>query len=72
MAKILGIIQLIVSILLIAMILLQSRGSGLGGTFGGGGEIFQTKRGIEKFLFYATIVFACIFIILSVVMLLLA
>lgn len=69
MVKVLGIVQLIISILLILVILLQSRGSGLGGVFGGGGEIFQTKRGIEKFLFYATIIFACLFIILSVIML---
>jgi len=47
--------------LLVASILLQSRGSGLGATFGGEGNVYRTKRGIEKRLFQATIVLVILF-----------
>jgi len=57
--------QIIISILLIVSILLQSRGTGLGGVFGGSGGVYLTKRGLEKKLFIATIVLAAIFILLS-------
>ncbi len=50
-----------VSILLVASILLQQRGSGLGAAFGGEGNVFRTKRGLEKGLFYATIALSCLF-----------
>lgn len=59
------IIQIIVAVLLIASILMQSRGAGLGGIFGGSGGVYLTKRGLEKKLFIATIVLAAIFILLS-------
>jgi protein translocase SecG subunit len=57
--------QISVSILLVATILLQSQGSGLGGTWGGGGESYHTKRGVEKTLFATTIVLAIAFFVLS-------
>lgn len=48
--------------LLTAVILLQSKGTGLGGVFGGGeGNIYRTKRGAEKVLFIGTIVLAVLF-----------
>ncbi len=59
--------QAIVALLLIVSILLQNRGSGLGGTFGGDFGGYYTKRGMEKFLLYATIFFAVIFFVLSIV-----
>ncbi len=37
---------------------MQNRGSGVSGVFGGEGNVYRTKRGAEKFLFYATIVLA--------------
>ncbi|MCK5080939.1 MAG: preprotein translocase subunit SecG [Candidatus Moranbacteria bacterium] len=58
--------QLIISILLIGAVLLQNRGSGLSNTFGGGGGGFHTKRGVEKFLFTATIVLGTLFILNSI------
>ncbi len=58
----LSIVQIVVSILLTATILLQQRGSSLGATFGGEGTVFRTKRGIEKSLFLATIILAILFI----------
>ena len=56
-----SVIQIILSILLVTCILLQQRGTGLGSAFGGGGEVFRTKRGIEKGLFYATIGISVLF-----------
>jgi len=57
----LNIAQIVVSVLLVAAILLQSRGTGLGATFGGEGNVYRTKRGVEKILFRSTIVFAVLF-----------
>jgi preprotein translocase subunit SecG len=61
MADYLKILQIIFAIILIAFILLQQRGSGLGMAFGGEGNVFRSRRGIEKILFYATIVVAILF-----------
>ncbi|MBI2669938.1 MAG: preprotein translocase subunit SecG [Candidatus Yanofskybacteria bacterium] len=55
------IIQLILAVLLIAAILLQQRGTGLSGAFGGEGSVYSTRRGIEKILFTSTIVIAVLF-----------
>lgn len=63
--NILKIIQIVISLLLILVILLQSRGTALGGVFGGGGSVFLTKRGIEKKLFILTIVLAVLFFAIS-------
>ena len=63
----LSIIQIILSILLVTTILLQQRGTGLGGAFGGESNIYRSKRGIEKFLFWTTIVLAVLFGIAAIV-----
>lgn len=63
---ILNIIQIVIAILLTATILLQQRGSEVGGAFGGGGEIYFKKRGAEKFLFIATIILAILFILSAI------
>lgn len=55
MSNIFLIVQIIVSVVLIAVILLQSQGTGLGSTWGGGGESYHTKRGVERVLLYVTI-----------------
>ncbi|MDQ7814450.1 MAG: preprotein translocase subunit SecG [Patescibacteria group bacterium] len=62
----LSVIQIVISILLIAAILLQQRGTGLGAAFGGASDVFRTKRGIEKSLFYATIVLSVLFFVTAV------
>jgi protein translocase SecG subunit len=57
---------LVTAIGLIAAILMQSRGSGLGATFGGGGgESFHTRRGVEQRLYQFTIVLAVLFVVVS-------
>jgi preprotein translocase subunit SecG len=58
---IITIIQIILAILLTAAILLQQRGSGLSGAFGGEGSVYSTRRGAEKVVFFATIVIAALF-----------
>lgn len=64
--KIIQISQIVVSILLITTILMQSRGAGIGGAFGGSNDIYRTKRGAEKIIFRATIFLAAIFMGLAV------
>ncbi|KKR06151.1 MAG: Preprotein translocase, SecG subunit [candidate division WS6 bacterium GW2011_GWF2_39_15] len=59
--------QVVISVLIVISVLLQNRAEGLGTMFGGGGEIFRTKRGLEKFLYYATIVLTVVFATLSLI-----
>ena len=56
----LQVIQIILSITLIVLLLLQSKGAGLGSLFGGDG-IYRTRRGVEKTIFQATIILGIIF-----------
>lgn len=58
--------QVILSVVVITTILLQSQGSGLGTTWGGGGETYHTRRGLEKILFYVTIAGVTLFVVTSV------
>ena len=57
--------QIIVAITLIVLIILQGKGTGLSGIFGGSTN-YHAKRGMEKTLFYLTIVFAVLFIALAI------
>ena len=59
------IIQVILAIFLSILILLQSRGTGMGSVFGGDGNVFQTRRGIELTLFKFTIGVAAAFLLVS-------
>lgn len=58
--------QIIVSICLIVFIILQAKGTGLSGVFGGSTN-YHAKRGAEKSLFYATIVVSLLFVSLAFV-----
>jgi len=57
--------QILISIALIAVILFQLRGGGLGGIFGQSDSVYRTRRGIEKTLFRLTIVLCVIFVIIA-------
>jgi protein translocase SecG subunit len=57
--------QIIISIILIVTIILQAKGTGLSGVFGGSTN-YHAKRGAEKTLFYATIVFSFVFVLLAI------
>lgn len=58
-------LQVILAVLLTASILIQQQGTGLGGTFGGEGNVYRSRRGAEKFLFIATIILAVAFFALA-------
>lgn len=55
-------IQIVLSILLIVAILMQQRGAGSSGLFGGVGGVYQQRRGMERYLFVATIILSILFL----------
>ncbi|MDP2709205.1 MAG: preprotein translocase subunit SecG [bacterium] len=61
----LQIAQIIIAVLLMLSILMQNRGAGLSGIFGGTGNIYRAKRGVEKKLFIMTIVLSVLFFAVS-------
>lgn len=67
MGPFLNLIQIIISIALIVIILLQTKGSGLGGLFGGSDStVYRTRRGVEKTLFNITIALAVAFFFFAI------
>ena len=62
-----NLLQIIVSVTLIIVVLLQAKGSGFGAALGGmsGGSVYRTKRGLEKTLFQATILLIIVFVFVS-------
>lgn len=64
----LDVAQIAIAILLMAVILTQTKGSGFSGAFGGDTtSITRTRRGIEKTLFNFTIIVGVLFLVLSIV-----
>jgi preprotein translocase subunit SecG len=64
---------ILVSIALVASIILQSKGAGLGVLSGSdAGGVFTARRGIEKTLFWVTIIFSALFFILAITLVILA
>jgi len=61
-------VEIVLSLLLITGIVLQQRGAGIGGAFGGDNfaSTFYKRRGAEKFLFNATIVIAVLFVLSAI------
>jgi len=57
--------QLVVSIALMVAILMQARGTGLSGAFGGDSAVYRSRRGIERRLWQFTIVLAVLFAVFS-------
>ena len=58
--------QMIVAVALIAVLVLQVKGGGLGGIFGQPESVYRTRRGVEKTLIQVTIGLVVIFIVLSI------
>ncbi len=58
-------LNVIVSVIITFLILIQGRGGGLGGAWGGGGETFHTRRGIDKITLRLTVVLIVLFFVLS-------
>lgn len=65
MGPYLNIIQIIISITLIVLILIQAKGEGMGGIFGGDSGVARTRRGLERTLFNVTVALSAIFLIIS-------
>lgn len=66
LAGILPIAQIAVSVCLVVLVLLQERSSGASGIFGGGGgEFYQTRRGLERGIYTATVVLMAVFALLA-------
>ncbi len=65
----LNIIQLILAVVLILVVLLQTKGSTMGGLFGGGdsSSVYRTRRGFEKRLFQFTIALSVLFFLIALV-----
>lgn len=62
----LTITQLVLAIILIVIVLLQQQGAGLGGAFGGDGNVYRSRRGIERFLFLGTIIVGIAFFAVAI------
>ncbi len=58
--------QIVLSVALVLVVLLQVRGGGLGGIFGQADTVYRTKRGLEKTLFQLTIALVILFIVISI------
>lgn len=59
-------IQIVLAVLIIALILLQERSSGMSGLLGGdSGGYYQARRGMEKTIFYGTIILSVLFVLLA-------
>ena len=67
MNNLLSYAQIIIAVLLIVSILLQQRGTAMGSAFGGEGGFYATRRGIQKKIFWLTIICGVLFVILAVV-----
>ena len=72
MATYLQIVQIIVAATLITFILLQTKGTGLGGIFGGDSSVYKSRRGVEKTLFNATIGLLVVFFLVAIANVLIA
>ena len=66
------VVQIVISVALVAAVLLQSKGSGLGGIFGGQGAVYKSRRGVEKTLFHVTIGLAVAFFVFATITVILA
>ncbi len=61
----LSIVQIIVSVTLIVLVLLQAQGHGVGGVFGGQSSVSHSRRGVERTMFNLTVTFSILFLLVS-------
>jgi len=66
MGDYLSIAQIVIAIFLITSILLQQRGTALGSAFGQEAGFYATRRGLQKKIFWATIIFGTLFLLLAI------
>jgi preprotein translocase subunit SecG len=64
----LNIVQILLAVLLVALVLVQAKGSGFSGMFGSDStSVYRTRRGIEKRIFQVTIIIAVVFFVVAFV-----
>lgn len=61
----LNIAQILVSLAIIGLVLMQSKDTGLGSVFGGDSSVYRTRRGVERTLFHLTIGLCTLFLLIS-------
>lgn len=69
MHNVISSIHIVLAIILTICILMQPQGSGFGSSWGGGGETYHTRRGVEKVVFYLTMVTVALFTLTSILIL---
>lgn len=67
MRNLLLFLNIVTSVLVVGLVLIQGRGGGLGSAWGGGGETFQTRRGVEKLTLRLTVALIGLFLVFSVI-----
>jgi protein translocase SecG subunit len=72
MLKIINVLEIAIAIFLTVSILLQNRGAGLSGTFGGDFGGYYTRRGFEKFLTIFSVILSVVFVALAIANLILS
>lgn len=72
MSVYLNIAQILISVVLILVVLLQTKGSSFSGAFSTDASVFRTRRGIEKTLFQLSLGLAVVFILVSILSVLVA
>jgi len=63
----LQVVQILLSLALIVVVLLQTRGAGLSATFSPDSSIYRSRRGVERWLFNFTIGLAIAFVVVSLI-----
>lgn len=66
MKNILLIVNIVICALLVFFIFIQGKGAGLGSAWGGSGELYQTRRGMEKITLRFTVILIGVFLVISV------
>lgn len=61
------VLTIVISALIVLFILIQGKGAGLGSAWGGAGELYQTRRGVEKITLRLTIILIVAFFVISVI-----
>lgn len=64
------ILQIIICVGLVGTIAIQAKGTGLSGSFGGSGEMYRSRKGVEKVVTYGTVLLTVLFAIVSIALLL--
>jgi preprotein translocase subunit SecG len=65
--SVMNVLQIVVSIVLVLVVLIQAKGSGFGTALGSTSSVFRTRRGIERTLFQSTIILGIVWVFVSII-----